>query len=106
MKNLQRHVMQSATGPSRPLLMTRIRWTDNASRGPWLERAVYTICSRFAICSFFGKGTGPFPSPLVPFGSEGGPLLERPVAGCALCLLPDNLTCVRFRTYPTLAHHR
>src|SRR5580704_3564427 len=35
-----------------PLLMTRIRWTDNASGGPWLERALYTFCSRFAICSF------------------------------------------------------
>ena len=32
--------------------MTRIRWTDNASRRPWLESLPYTICSRFAICSF------------------------------------------------------
>jgi len=32
--------------------MTRIRWTDNASRGPLARRAVYTFCSGFAICSF------------------------------------------------------
>jgi hypothetical protein len=38
---------------------------------------MYTICSRFAICSFRALGTGPFPKPLVPFDSLGWPLLEN-----------------------------
>ena len=39
--------------------------------------AMYTICSRFAICSFRALGSGPFPKPLVPFDSLGWPLLEN-----------------------------
>ncbi len=37
---------------------------------------MYTICSSFAICSFRGVGTGPFPSRLVPFENEGWSLLD------------------------------
>src|ERR1700722_5193953 len=43
--------------------MAGIRWRDKRRMNQRSMESMYPICSKFAICSFRGWGTGPFPSP-------------------------------------------